>query len=220
MFEAMQRRIVSCLLRIGFGVAAGLALLWAMFVPSFGRCGCRLNANESAAIATLKNIHSGQGRFRDTAIVDSDHDGHGEYGWFGELAGSSPLRGGDVLLQPFLSTAFGKGSAGRVLRSGYLYQIWLPAKGGGWVTEGDAREVDGKAAETTFRCLAWPLEGKAKRAFFIDAKGTLYACSNSDFRYQGHERPLPVAAAVPTTEPLFATTGNQTVGPGDWYPVQ
>lgn len=220
MFEAMQGRIVPFLLRIGFGVVAGLALLWVTFVPSFGKCGCRLNANESAAIATLKNIHSGQSEFHDAAAVDSDHDGHGEYGWFGELAGSFPARDGEVLLQPRLSAAFSNVEGGRVTRSGYLFQIWLPAKGGGWVTEGDAWEVDGKAAETTFRCLAWPLEGRGKRAFFVNAEGTVYACGNSDFRYQGNERPVPVQAAVAAREPLFAGTAIGPPSPGEWVPVQ
>jgi hypothetical protein len=220
MFEAMQRRVLCCLCRIAFGTMAGIGVLWLILAQPFHSCGGRLNTNESAAIATLKNIHSGQCRFRDEAAIDRDHDGHGEFAWFRELASTTPLRGDRTLAYPCLSQRFATVTDGRVLHAGYLFQLWLPARGGGWTTEDAGTEVDSKAAETQFRCLAWPLAGKGKRAFFLDASGDLFACSNRDYRYQGGERPIPVEAAVPSREHLFGSMINEAAGPGDWVPVQ
>lgn len=200
MYEQMQRRILRCLLRLVAGTVGGLVLLWLLLVPSFGRCGCRLNANESAAIATLKNIHSGQTQFRDHKAIDTDGDGKGEFGWFAELSGGTPLRGNcdhQPLAIPVLSTAFSRVVAGQVERSGYHFQMWLPGPEGTWRHEGETGPVDATAAASAYRCAAWPNEGKGRRAFFVDEQGTVYACSNRFAIYQGAERPLPMSAMLP-----------------------
>jgi len=45
----------------------------------------RLSANETAAVATLRNIISAQAQFKG-AKADTDNDGTGEYGGFVELS--------------------------------------------------------------------------------------------------------------------------------------
>jgi hypothetical protein len=174
-------------------------------VPDFGRGGCRLNANESAAIATLKNIHSGQIQFRDTKAVDTDRDGRGEFGWFSELSGSAPLRGSSDALPiaiPVLSTAFARVVDGQVVRSGYHFQLWLPGPAGSWRHEGGTGTVDATAAAGAFRCAAWPNAGAGRRAFFVDEQGTVYACCNQYGAFQGAERPLPITAMLQPVSPI------------------
>lgn len=221
MSVTIESRILRALGRFVVATVSGLVLLWFLVVPDFGRGGCRLNANESAAIATLNNLRSGQAQFREAAAIDRDDDGRGEYGWFQELAGAAPLRGRDGahLSTPVLSQAFGKLVDGRVVRSGYCFQLWLPALGGGWVAEGGPGEVDRNAAETEFRCGAWPASPTSgRRAFLTDAGGSVWACSNSDHRYCGKDQPMPASTAVPPTAAALASL--QSAGAGDWYVVR
>lgn len=219
----MNETIESRMLRaLGTSLAMtvlGAIVLWALFVPNFSGSG-RLNANESSAIATLRNIHTAQSQFQAAAAIDRDGDGRGEYGWFLELAGGAPLRGtGAPLHVPALSRAFARQHDGRVARSGYWFAMWLPAKGGGWLGEGTPGAIDADAAEAGFRCGVWPLAAdKARRAFFTDAEGSVWACSNSDWRYCGIERPLPGAALVPPSAAAMASM--VPAGAGDWIVVQ
>lgn len=212
--------MLRALCRVVGSAAVGLVLLWALTFPRFGIGGCRLNANESAAIATLRNIHSAQSQFQAAAAIDRDGDGRGEYGWFLELAGGAPLRGtGAALAAPLMSRAFARQHDGRVSRSGYWFVMWLPAQGGGWLAEGTTGAIDADAAEAGFRCGAWPIAAdKARRAFFTDAEGSVWACNNSDWRYCGTDRPLPVGALVPPSAAALA--GMAQAGAGDWLCVQ
>ena len=109
-------------------------------LPPAAEPAVRANANESAAIATLKNLASAQAQCRASASIDVDRDGEGEYGYLGELAGGSLVRARSGLSEerispPFLSGAFGKfdeeqsPAAGIILRSGYCFQVWLPDAG-------------------------------------------------------------------------------------------
>lgn len=210
------RPLLASLGRITAGTVAGLGLLALVCWP--GECAvCRNRgrANEAAAIATLRNIHAAQVRFHAAKAADRNHDGQAEYGWFAELA--APVAQPDGPPTPLLSAAFANGPGGRVARSGYLFQIWLPAAGGGWTTGGTAEGVDAAAASRAFRCVAWPNAHPSKRAFFIDESGVLCACGNEDRRYSGIDRPLSAAAtaAPPITAQLAATRR----GPGEWYRV-
>ena len=197
MSEEIESRILRALLRLGLGTGLGLALLWVSFVPQFPG-GCRLNANESAAIATLKNVGNAQRDFRERCVRDRDGDGRGEYGGFGEMAGATP---------PLLSSAFARVVDGLVTRSGYCFCVWLPARGGGWVAEGGSGAVDVDAAETTFRVAAWPAsEAAARRAFFTDESGDVCACRN-DGSFVGETRrvlPEVLVAPAPDVRPPVA----------------
>ena len=85
-------------------VIAIIAIIAAIAIPNL--LSARLNSNETAAIATLRNIISAQAQFQSTARADDNNNGVGEYGSFGELSGGVGVRGGNVLKPPVLSTAF------------------------------------------------------------------------------------------------------------------
>ena len=71
-------------------VIAIIAIIASIAIPNL--LSARLSANESAAIATLRNIVSSQAQVQSQGAIDVDVDGIGEHGWFGELAASHNLR--------------------------------------------------------------------------------------------------------------------------------
>jgi len=125
-------------------VVAIIAIIAAIAIPKL--LSARISANESAAIATLRSIAAAQQQFQASAAIDTNADGGGEYGYFGELSGIDPMRvynggvgpaaaaaaGGaaDILDPPFLATAFGDvrtdSTNGAVTRQGYMFKIFLP----------------------------------------------------------------------------------------------
>src|SRR5215470_1020630 len=87
-------------------VVAIIAIIASIAIPNL--LAARLNANESAAIATLKNISSAQAQCQASGAIDVNNNGAGEYGYFGELSGAVLIRGATQKIQPpVLSTAFG-----------------------------------------------------------------------------------------------------------------
>ena len=73
-------------------VVAIIAIIASIAIPNL--LSARLNANESAAIATLKNISSAQSQCQASGVSDTNANGQGEYGYFGELAGRVGIRDG------------------------------------------------------------------------------------------------------------------------------
>jgi hypothetical protein len=146
----------------------------------------RNTANEAAAIATLRALTSAQAQFQATAAADADGDGNGEYGTLAELAGVRPVRGSNVRLEPpVLTRALGEleedGCGGGVVsKSGYYYQVWLPAAGGGALGNSHGREIDAELAELRWCAYAWPMDVGATgvRAFYVDQLGDVYATDN------------------------------------------
>ncbi|MHC4849651.1 MAG: hypothetical protein ACYTEG_14515, partial [Planctomycetota bacterium] len=119
----------------------------------------RSKANETAAIATLRNITSAQAQFQACAKADANSNGTGEYGTFGELSGAVEVRGGAKLNPPVLSTVFRKVDGGVVTRSGYHFKIYLcDAQGNAVGEEKGTKGVDAAKAETTWCAYAWPVE--------------------------------------------------------------
>ena len=150
-------------------------------------------SNETAAIATGRNVISAQAQLQASARIDVDGDGTGEYGGFLELSGAVPGRMSKVLVPPVLSTSFRVLSAsGEVTRSGYLYCIFLPgAKGDGVGEEaGGYRtgDIDANLAETTWCMYAWPAEyGKTgTRTFFVNQAGDTVATDDADYSGTGN----------------------------------
>ena len=144
----------------------------------------RSGSNETAAIATLRNITSAQAQFQACAKADANQNGTGEYGMFGELSGGVEVRGGNKLNPPVLSGAFRKVEKGVVTRSGYHYRIYLcDAKGGAIGEETGTKGVDAAKAETTWCAYAWPVEyGKTgKRSFFVNQFGDILALDHKGF---------------------------------------
>ena len=85
-------------------VIAIIAIIAAIAIPNL--LAARLSANETAAIATLRNIISSQAQFQQGAKADTDNDGSGEYGGFVELSGGGAGRMLAILNPPVLSGAF------------------------------------------------------------------------------------------------------------------
>ena len=99
-------------------VVAIIAIIASIAIPKL--MSARISANENAAIATLRSIASAQAQLQSSCAIDTDADGGGEYGFFGELAGTAGMRIYDAaadapgvdaaaLLDPaILPTAFGE----------------------------------------------------------------------------------------------------------------
>ena len=116
-------------------VVAIIAIIAAIAIPNL--LSARLNANETAAISTLRNISSSQAQFQASSKADADSDGAGEFGMFRELSGGVGVRtdstgtAGSTLNPPVLSGAFRTLNANaEVSRSGYLYKMFLPNSAG------------------------------------------------------------------------------------------
>ena len=115
-------------------VIAIIAIIAAIAIPNL--LAARLSANETAAIATLRNIISAQAQFQQSAKADEDNDGTGEYGGFIELSGAAKGRMAAVLVPPVLSGAFRVLNVnGEVSRSGYFFTMFLPDNAGAPIQE-------------------------------------------------------------------------------------
>ena len=184
-------------------VVAIIAIIASVAIPKL--LSARLSANESAAISTLRSLSSSQAQVQSSGAIDSDGDGAGEYGYFAELSGSQPVRisngaglptfgapGVDNLTPSVMSSAFGAVNAtSQVSRSGYLYQVYLPAATVGAATAGIAEDptTGGKLAapfpdpdncEVLWCCYAWPIQVNqtGNRVFFINQEGDLLQMLN------------------------------------------
>lgn len=151
-------------------VVAIIAIVAAVAIPKL--MSARLSANENAAIATLRSIAAGQQQFQSSVAIDTDADGGGEFGFFGELAGSDAMRVYDVatdsaalgvapddlLDPPFLATVFGNlvsdGTDGVVERQGYYFKIYLPGPTAAGITPGLGEDPAG-GAKTGDMGAAW-----------------------------------------------------------------
>jgi len=67
-------------------VIAIIAIIAAIAIPNL--LSARLNSNETAAIATLRNIISAESQFQTTSRADDNNNGVGEYGTFAEMSGA------------------------------------------------------------------------------------------------------------------------------------
>jgi prepilin-type N-terminal cleavage/methylation domain-containing protein len=215
-------------------VVAIIAIIASIAIPNL--LAARLNANESAAIATLKNISSGQAQCQASAVIDANTNGQGEYGFFGELSGKVVVRGSTTqrITPPVLSTAFGNINANsNVSRSGFLFRMFLPSAtatgcieapttGGGPGTPA----VDAGQAETLWACYAWPqVQGSSgKRTFFINQNGDVLATNGAVVSYNGTVTVPVFNAAYTASASSFMTVpvaANTTAQDGNtWVVVQ
>ena len=202
-------------------VVAIIAIIASIAIPNL--LSARLNANESAAIATLKNISSAQAQCQASGIIDVNTNGQGEYGFFGELSGATVVRAGTLRIQPpVLSSAFGNIANSRVTRSGYLFQMYLPLVTSAGVSElaaggdaGNTQNVDPSSAETMWACYAWPaVQGNSgKRTFFINQSGDVLSTNGAVAQYDGTGSPPLYGAAFASggSNSLSATLAANTV---------
>ena len=202
-------------------VVAIIAIIASIAIPNL--LSARLNANESAAIATLKNISSAQAQCQASGAVDVNTNGAGEYGYFAELSGAVGVRDAtgnpsatERIAPPVLSGAFGNVNNSTVTRSGFIFQMYLPdanavavgelATGGVGATAPDAAQ-----AEVLWCCYAWPSSrgNSGKRCFFVNQSGDVLATKNiaATQLYNGTTNPpLPTAAFANGTSGAMSVT--------------
>ena len=170
-------------------VVAIIAIIAAIAIPNL--LSARLNANETSAVSTLRNISSSQSQFQASARADVDADGTGEFGWFRELSGAHGVRTsadgsavGGVLSPPVLSGAFRTiDNTGMVTRSGYRFRVTLPGANGGVAGETASGAFAGgvavatDVAETTWCSFAEPTSYSTSgtRTFFVNQAGDITA---------------------------------------------
>ncbi len=171
-------------------VVAIIAIVAAVALPKL--MSARLSANENAAVGTLRTIAAAQQQFQASCSIDTDADGGGEYGYFGELAGSDAMRAwggvgnppdlsGGLLTPSFLATTFGNIATSVVEKQGYMFKIYLPAAESSGTIAGIAEAAGGGATtgsgapdsancEILWCAYAWPKEaGKTgNRCFFVN----------------------------------------------------
>ncbi len=203
-------------------LAAGGAVVWPRMVRS------RINANESAAMATLKNLSSGQAQLQASGAQDANCNGNGEFGFFGEMSGAAPLRNAEAkhrvpMSPPVVSAAFQRVQQGRVHRGGYVFEMWLPAVGGGWISEHElaaGREVDAAAAETMWMCYAWPESpgSTGVRTFLMNQAGYLLV-ARGDVRFSCTSPPVPERSGFVRTPTGWAVSLNTVDCRGDEWVV-
>jgi len=200
-------------------VTAVITIIAAIAIPNL--LSGRMNANESAAIATLKAIASAQSQCQATGTIDVNNNGAGEYGYLAELSGAVGVRdfsGSPSTARvspPVLSGAFGQVASSRVTRSGYIFQLYLPDANALAVPEAPTGGVGATApdpthAETLWCAYAWPnSRGTGKRCFFVNQKGDLVASNNrgAGQNYAGQlNPPLPTAAFTSGSAGTLAST--------------
>ena len=210
-------------------VTAVIVIVATMAIPNL--ISARSVTNETAALATLRQVLAAQAQVQAAAQIDVDGDGAGEFGYFGELSGADAIRGtGGALIPPTLSGSFAQIQASRVTKSGYLYQVWLPDAAGAGVAEDPtggksvATAVDADYCEGVWCAYAWPVNRQVSgtRAFFVNQGGVLLQCANNVAQYTG-------ALVAPAADAAFANAGTIT-GPiavgtigqdlERWVPVQ
>ncbi len=180
-------------------VIAIIAIIAAIAIPNL--LAARLSANETAAIATLRNIISAQAQFQQGGRADTDADGTGEYGGFVEMSGGGVGRMVTVLVPPVLSGGFRVLTvAGEVTRSGYMFKIWLPGAAGVGVPEPAAgyvaaTGVDSDLGETTWCAYAHPVNynQSGNRTFFTNQAGDVLGCEVSTYSGPGAGPPADAA---------------------------
>lgn len=214
-------------------VVAIIAIIASIAIPNL--LSARLNANESAAIATLKNISSAQSQCQASGVIDVNGNGAGEYGFFGELSGRVVVRGGtQTISPPVLSTAFGNVINSRVNRSGYVFQMWLPddaAQGvaedatGGYAAGPLATAATAGQAETLWACYAWPqvFGNSGKRTFFVNQSGDVLATNSAVNQYSESTATRPAFSAAflgtGTIAMSAQVAANTLASDGDRYTV-
>lgn len=210
-------------------VVAIIAIIASIAIPKL--LSARISANENAAIATLRSIASAQAQLEASSAIDTDADGGGEYGYFGELAGTDPLRiwnagpalgvAGNELTPAILPTAFGNIANSLVERSGYNFQIFLPLALNGVNIPGQAEAAGGGAVagslpdsdncEVLWCCYAWPATkgSTGNRAFFINQEGDLLQTLNPDTAATG---PYDALAATPAFNAAYSNMATAPAG--------
>jgi competence protein ComGC len=200
-------------------VLTGIALVTVVAVPAL--LTSRLAANETAAVATLREIAIAEAQFKAAPQVDLDRDGRGEFGFLKELSAATGVRrsangprvGGCAAPAPLPARYRAVNSHGELARSGYLFRVFLPGRRGVGVGEQELfpvhDAVDADLAATTWCCYAWPVRHATSgdRTFLVHAGGDVVETDCA--RYDGVEAfdDRCGAAFVPDDGPAASIAG-------------
>ena len=139
-------------------VIAIIAIIASIAIPNL--LAAKLSANETAAIATLRNLNSAQAMVQGAGRIDTDNDSIGEFGTFIELSGRTGARKGFTSGNPSYSDFSRQGepirpaiispslgmvdTQGFVGKSGYAFMILLPDSSdpSKWVHETNTGTLD------------------------------------------------------------------------------
>ena len=181
-------------------VIAIIAIIAAIAIPNL--LAAKLSANETAGIATLRNLASCQAQVQTSGKIDVDNDGIGEYGTFLEMTGSMGVRKstdwatkGTVVAPAILSPALANVDVkGFVTKSGYAFMIFLPNN---TAPAGFASEISGGTftngpvgtdySETTWCAYGQPVArgNSGNRRFFVSQSGDVMQSANENAKGQG-----------------------------------
>jgi prepilin-type N-terminal cleavage/methylation domain-containing protein len=211
-------------------VIAIIAIIAAIAIPNL--LAAKLSSNETAALATLRNLATCQAQFQTTGKVDTDADGGGEFGTFLEMTGTVGVRkklnvgtpntcdftvkGTPLNPAPLSASLANVDSLGFVTKSGYAFMVFLPdaATPAQFVHEtGPAATVAVSApiavdlSETTWCAYAQPVAfgNSGNRRFFTNQSADVMQSANDTTKFQG------TAAAI---------NGNSAFKPGGGITAQ
>jgi prepilin-type N-terminal cleavage/methylation domain-containing protein len=187
-------------------VIAIIAIIAAIAIPNL--LSAKVNANQTSAMASLRNLVTCQAQLATAGRIDTDSDGKGEHGTFLELSAGVGLRKGftagspatsnfsvkgESLNPPYLSSVFAQvNAAGFASKSGYALKIFLPdgAVPAMFVSEtgpaasaglsGGTGAVGVDQSETIWCAYAQPMQygGTGTRRYFVNQKGDIMVSSN------------------------------------------
>jgi len=195
-----------------------IAIIVTIAIPNL--LSAKIATNETAAIATIRQVLQSQAIFVQTKAADLNGNGAGEYGSFGELSGNIAVRaanGGTQFLSPgVINPSFRAISPiGEMFRTGYYYRIYLPGPTGEGILElpggGTDPNVDANRAESIWCVYAWPQRygGSGRRTFFSNQNGDITYTDDPD--YSGAGAPLVPGAAFATPGPTTHIDGVPAV---------
>lgn len=207
-----------------------VAMIAAVAIPTY--VSARTSANETRAIAALRHIASAQAQLIACCAVDSNANGGGEAGYFGELTGATPVRvfdgAGPALGGPFqrldpdlLGVRFERilsdGTDGIAMVGGYYFKMFLPDASTGAPIAAVAESPTGGASATSlpgatnsermWACYAWPIKhGRTgHRAFFVNQDGEVFATQNYPAQPGGSYSGLE---RIPAADAIFSSPAD------------
>jgi len=191
-----------------------IAILATLILPSL--LSSKIDANETAAATTLRQIVQSQLLFANRKEADLNSNGTGEHGTFGEMSGSVAVRaasGGTKFLEPGVINPSFRAIApsGEMFRGSYYYRLYLPGSGGEGILElpggGASADVDTNLAEQLWCVYAWPQNFgvTGRRTFFVNQNGDILWTESSG--YTGPGAPIPAGAAFAGTGPASKIDG-------------
>ncbi len=209
-------------------VVAIIAIIAAIAIPKLVMA--KRSANEGAAIGNLETLANGQTTFAMAKIVDQDGDDTGEFALLGELSGEIIPRTETVILSAAMAptpqqfnTGGSAGLDGCVLRTGYIFRMFLAATddGAGTITVGDDKTLGGTGVlagatiadsnaindqELYSTVYAWPevADGTGTRVFAITENGNTFYSEMNTVTYQG--RGAMGAAGTPGANAVYTGT--------------